>query len=130
MRAAQQQTFLLLVALAFASAVPDLPLPATAAVRDTWDKVVNLAWLTAKPHVAFCLGEKEQRVLKTMLESFPDPLPTEPADDPVCSNATELGKHLCGPKSLMEYYKVSIDPGEVCSLPVPGHARLEKPNMS
>ena len=130
MRAAQQQTVLLLVALAFASAVPDLPLPATAAVRDTWDKVVNLAWLTAKPHVAFCLGEKEQRVLKTMLESFPDPLPTEPADDPVCSNATELGKHLCGPKSLMEYYKVSIDPGEDCSLLLPGHARLEKPNMS
>jgi hypothetical protein len=107
MRPARQRFLLLFVGIATATAAPDLPIPATGAVRDIWDKVVNSAWLTAKPRIAFCLGEKEAGVLKTMLDSFPDPLPTEPAEDPVCSNATELGKHLCGPKSLMEYYKVN-----------------------
>ncbi|DBA93404.1 TPA: hypothetical protein ACH3X2_003674 [Trebouxia sp. C0005] len=107
MRPARQQFWLLVVSIATATAASDLPTPATGAVRDIWDKVVNSAWLTAKPRIAFCLGEKEARVLKTMLDSFPDPLPTEPAEDPVCSNVTELGKHLCGPKSLMEYYKVN-----------------------
>ncbi len=107
MRPARQRFLLLFVGVATVTAAPDLPIPATGAVRDIWDKIVDSAWLTAKPRIAFCLGEKEAGVLKTMLDSFPDPLPTEPAEDPVCSNATELGKHLCGPKSLMEYYKVN-----------------------
>ena len=81
-----------------------VPIPEPA--RQAWDEVLNAVWLKAKPRVAFCLGEGRAGVLKTMLESFPDPLPTEPANDPVCSNATRLGRHLCGPKSLMEYYKV------------------------
>lgn len=106
MRALRQQLLVLLVIFSAANAAPDLPAPATGAARDIWDKALNAAWLTAKPHVAFCLGEKEAGVLKAVLDSFPNPLPTEPAGDPVCSNATELGKHLCGPKSLMQYYKV------------------------
>lgn len=107
MRALPQRLFVLLLLLYAATAAPELPTPGTGLARDTWDKVLNAAWLAAKPHVAFCLGENEPGVLKTMLASFPDPLPTEPAEDPVCSNDTELVKHLCGPKSLMEYYKVS-----------------------
>ena len=107
MRPARQRFLLLFVGVATVTAAPDPPIPATGAVRDIWDKVVESAWLTAKPRIAFCLGEKESGVLKTMLDSFPNPLPTEPAEDRVCSNATELGKHLCGPKSLMEYYKVN-----------------------
>lgn len=93
--------FVLLPTIGVASAIP-VPQPA----RKAWDEVLNAVWLKAKPRVAFCLGEGEAGVIRTMLESFPDPLPTEPADDPVCSNATRLGEHLCGPKSLMEYYKV------------------------
>lgn len=95
---------LLLVLLPVLGVHSSVPIPEPA--RQAWDEVLNAAWLKAKPRVAFCLGEGRAGVLKTMLESFPDPLPTEPANDPVCSNATRLGRHLCGPKSLMEYYKV------------------------
>lgn len=104
MRSAQRHLCLLLVVLPFLAAAADVPIPEPA--REAWDKIISAAWLKAKPRVAFCLGEGEAGVIKTMVESFPNPLPTEPADDPVCSNATRLGEHLCGPKSLMEYYKV------------------------
>ena len=104
MQSAKQLLRLLLVLLPIVGVVCDVPVPAPA--RKAWDQVLNTVWLKAKPRVAFCLGEGEAGVIKTMLESFPDPLPTEPAGDPVCSNATKLGEHLCGAKSLMEYYKV------------------------
>ena len=101
-------TLLLLFTCAVCSDA-DLPLPSEQAARDKWTDVLNTVWLTAKPRIAFCLGEKETSVVKTVLESFPDPLPTEPEADPVCSNATRLARHFCGPKSLMEYYKVSCN---------------------
>lgn len=104
MQPARKLLLVLFVLLPTVSVVSDTPVPETA--REAWDKVLNSVWSKAKPRVAFCLGDGEAGVIKTMLESFPDPLPTEPAGDPVCSNATRLGEHLCGPKSLMEYYKV------------------------
>ena len=105
MHSPTQLLCLLLVLLPVLGVDSDVPIPEPA--RQAWDEVLNAVWLKAKPRVAFCLGEGRAGVLKTMLESFPDPLPTEPANDPVCSNATRLGRHLCGPKSLMEYYKVN-----------------------
>ena len=104
MRPASRHICLVIVLLPYLVAAADVPIPEPA--REAWNKVLNALWLKAKPQVAFCLGEGEAGVIKTMLESFPNPLPTEPADDAVCSNATRLGQHLCGPKSLMEYYKV------------------------
>ena len=104
MHSARRFLLFLLVLLPIVGVVSDTPVPETA--RKAWDQVLDSVWLKAKPRVAFCLGEGEAGVIRTMLESFPDPLPTEPAGDPVCSNATRLGEHLCGPKSLMEYYKV------------------------
>lgn len=104
MHPAQKYLCLLLVLLPVVGVVSEIPVPETA--RKAWDQVLNSVWSHAKPRIAFCLGEGEAGVVRTMLESFPDPLPTEPAGDPVCSNATRLGEHLCGPKSLMEYYKV------------------------
>lgn len=105
MHSAKQSLCLLLVLLPIFGVKSDVPVPEPA--RQAWDQVLNAVWLKAKPRVAFCLGEAEAGVIKTMLGSFPNPLPTEPAHDPVCSNATRLGEHLCGPKSLMEYYKVN-----------------------
>ena len=104
MRSAQRHLCLLLLVVPLFATAADVPIPEPA--REAWDKIIDAVWLKAKPRVAFCLGEGEAGVLKTMVESFPNPLPTEPADDPICSNATRLGEHLCGPKSLMEYYKV------------------------
>lgn len=104
MQSAKQFLYCLFVLLPTVGVASDILVPETA--RKAWDEVLNSVWLKAKPHVAFCLGDREPGVIRTMLESFPDPLPTEPADDPVCSNATRLGEHLCGPKSLQEYYKV------------------------
>lgn len=104
MHSAKQFLYFLFVLLPAVGVVSDTLVPEPA--RKAWDEVLNAVWLKAKPRVAFCLGEGEAGVIRTMLESFPDPLPTEPADDPVCSNATRLAEHLCGPKSLMEYYKV------------------------
>ena len=106
MHSAKKHLCLLLVLLPIVGVVSDIPVPETA--RKAWDQVLNSVWSQAKPRVAFCLGEGEAGVIRTMLESFPDPLPTEPAGDQVCSNATRLGKHLCGPKSLMAYYKVYL----------------------
>ena len=104
---ALQRSCLLLFAACFACAAPDLPIPEDQAARDKWAEVLDTVWSTAKPHVAFCLGNKEAGVVKTVLESFPDPLPTESAAEPVCSNVSQLARQFCGPKSLMEYYKVA-----------------------
>lgn len=83
-----------------------LPLPPRA--TDAWDRVLDQVWLKAKPRISFCLGESESGVYHTVLESFPKPLPTTlSSEDAVCSNLAEVGRHLCGPKSLMEYYKVT-----------------------
>ena len=98
-----QRSCLLCLALCigYGSALPGLP-----ATRDAWDRVLDQVWLKAKPRISFCLGESEAGVYSTVLDSFPKPLPTGPPGDAVCNNLAEVGRHLCGPKSLMEYYKV------------------------
>lgn len=100
-----QRSCLLCLALCigYGSALPGLP-----ATRDAWDRVLDQVWLKAKPRISFCLGESEAGVYSTVLDSFPKPLPTGPPGDAVCNNLAEVGRHLCGPKSLMEYYKVLI----------------------
>ncbi|KAK9815422.1 hypothetical protein WJX72_003407 [[Myrmecia] bisecta] len=44
-------------------------------------------------------------VINILQESFPMPLPSGPAEDPVCGNVTEIDAHICGPTEVMEYYK-------------------------
>ena len=58
--------------------------------------------------VQFCLGDNARGVLNTLSESFPLPLPSGPQDDELCRNSTTLSVHLCTPKDLLYYYKVSL----------------------
>ena len=58
--------------------------------------------------VQFCLGDSARGVLNTLAESFPVPLPFGPQDDELCRNSTTLGAHLCTPKDLLYYYRVSL----------------------
>lgn len=101
---APQRSCVLCLATIYLGVVHGTPAPPSA--RDAWDRVLDQVWLKAKPRISFCLGESEAGVYNTVLESFPKPLPTGPSDDGVCNNLAEVGRHLCGPKSLMEYYKV------------------------
>lgn len=94
--------------------VGGLAAPVPPRANDAWDQVLDQAWLKAKPRISFCLGESESGVYNTILQSFPKPLPTTlSSEDAVCSNIAEVGRHLCGPKSLMEYYKVLFEPSFV-----------------
>ena len=56
----------------------------------------------------FCLGDNARGVLNTLAESFPYPLPSGPQDDELCRNSTTLSVHLCTPKDLLYYYRVSL----------------------
>lgn len=106
MRASQRSCALFIAAICTAHLVRGLALPVPPSAQDAWDKVLDQIWLRAKPRISFCLGESESGVYNTVLQSFPRPLPTGPEDDSTCNNVAEVGRHLCGPKSIMEYYKV------------------------
>ena len=89
---------------------PDLP---DAADKKTvldarLEEVANAMFNDHKQSVAFCLGNGLPEVLSLLQVSFPSPLPTGPDEDPICSNATRIEAHLCGPEELALWYRVSL----------------------
>lgn len=60
-----------------------------------------------KDDVGFCVGSSQRKAQRLLALSFPWPLPVAPAEegDALCSNATLIGPHLCGPQEIEQYYK-------------------------
>lgn len=114
----------LLVGPASSWSIPGLPdsLPHANSVVDGWqEQLLQAFWAQNKDSLSFCLGNKLSDAKQLFKESFPSPLPTGPADDPVCSNRTLLMAHLCSPQELRFYYHVSTSAASTLSLVYTAH---------
>jgi hypothetical protein len=72
----------------------------------------QVLWAATKDHVGFCLGSRQQAVLRVVGESFQWPLPLGPLGDAFCNNHTRIDLALCGPLEIQQYYKVRPPAGE------------------
>lgn len=79
------------------SDIPDTP----------WSRTVDALWNATRAQVAFCIGDDRGHARDLLAQSFPWPLPTGPAHDPVCSDSLELEPFLCRPGDIEQYVTVS-----------------------
>jgi hypothetical protein len=73
-----------------------------------WQAGVKILWDSHKDRFSYCVGDKLEDTWQLLQQSFPMPLLTDPADaSGVCSNATVIYTHMCGPQEVAIYLKVS-----------------------
>lgn len=77
--------------------VPDTP----------WSRTVDRLWNATRAQVAFCVGDRREPALGLLAASFPWPLPSGPASEPVCASSQGLETFLCRPAEIESYARVS-----------------------
>jgi hypothetical protein len=89
------------------------------------EQLLQALWDQDKDSMGYCLGTDLQDAKRLLRESFPDPLPTGPADDPLCSNTSLVMAHLCTPKEVQFWFKVRCSTAGHAPQP-PCHASAQR----
>lgn len=88
---------------AIAAGLPTLP-DADELLQSWQDLLLQGLWEQHRDSMSFCLGGSLPDAKQLLHESFPSPLPTGPADDPVCSDSVQIKSNLCGPQELQYWF--------------------------
>jgi hypothetical protein len=72
-----------------------------------WQTGLQSLWEAHKNRFSYCVGDKLEDAWQLMQQSIPMPLLTDSTDGSgVCSNATAIYTHMCGPQEVAIYLKV------------------------
>lgn len=79
-----------------------------------WQLTLDALWNHSRSTIGFCLGNSQYKAQRVLALSWPFLLPvSNDTSDALCSNATRIDAHLCGPQEIEDYYKASRGKGAV-----------------
>ncbi|KAL6776445.1 hypothetical protein ACKKBG_A21155 [Auxenochlorella protothecoides x Auxenochlorella symbiontica] len=93
--------------------VPDTP----------WSRTVDRLWNATRAQVAFCVGDRREPALGLLAASFPWPLPSGPASEPVCASSQGLETFLCRPAEIESYARYMLPTENPEKVPDTPHCR-------